>query len=615
MQVEPKTWRGRVTLVICATLLIAFAALSYSAVLTKSATYDEPLHLVGGFVHLHDLDFRINPEDPALFGYWAALPLGGDAIQYDPRDPSLLAAAERIDQQWEFVTRVLYETPANDFEALFARARAMFVLLGVATGALAAWWSYRLAGAAAAVVCTVLFAFDPNFLAHSALVKNDVPLALVMLALVIAIWQYGRRGTAAWLLLIGLACGAAVNVKYSGLLMGPLTLLALLIRALLPEPWIVMRRRLETRSARILTAGASCVVVAIIGYAVTWASYGFRFTPTDDPRVRLNTRLFAEVVPIKQFVARHGRPPTQEEIGKMEIPMLPRLVIMAESREMLPQPWLNGFMFTYANTIVRSSFLMGERSITGFWHYFPAAMLFKSPLATLVAAAVLLVAAMWVRRARRKDFFHGSSAKRVDRWTWICLILPLAVYGISAVTANLNLGLRHVLPMYPLIYIAMSMGAVMSLRLRPRAARIALGLLGAGLVVETVSAWPNYIPFFNSAFGGWRGGLALLSDSNLDWGQDLEALAEWHRQNPDVPLYLSYFGTAKPAAYGIRYSDLQDTLDLQGTYPPGVAAISATHLQGVYSLRDEYRVFREQAQPIDVLGGTIYLYHFPLTSE
>ena len=129
-----------------------------------------------------------------------------------------------------------------------------------------------------------------------------------------------------------------------------------------------------------------------------------------------------------------------------------------------------------------------------------------------------------------------------------------------------------------------------------------------------MASFPNYLSFFNVASVGSRGGVRLLGDSNLDWGQDLKLLADWRQKNPDGNLYLCYFGMADPAYYGIDY------INLPGGYRygppvkfptgPGIIAISATHLQGIHldlALRDYYAPLRH-ARPIAVLGGSIYLF-------
>jgi hypothetical protein len=130
-------------------------------------------------------------------------------------------------------------------------------------------------------------------------------------------------------------------------------------------------------------------------------------------------------------------------------------------------------------------------------------------------------------------------------------------------------------------------------------------------------SWPHEIPFFNVAAGGAESGMRLLSDSNLDWGQDLPLLADWHQRHPDVPLYLAYFGSTDPHYYGIDY------LNLPGGYPfsdvpivtksvPGVMAISATYLQGVYDdgRLDKQLAYLRTQKPREVFGGSIYLFEW-----
>jgi len=76
------------------------------------------------------------------------------------------------------------------------------------------------------------------------------------------------------------------------------------------------------------------------------------------------------------------------------------------------------------------------------------------------------------------------------------------------------------------------------------------------LICETLSAWPDYIAFFNFPTGGELGGLAHLGDSNLDWGQDLKALARWRQNHSQLPLYAKLFESVDPAFYGLKYHEV-----------------------------------------------------------
>jgi hypothetical protein len=271
------------TSIVCAALLLIFATLAYTAAHTKSATWDEPEHLLGAFLHARHHDFRVNPEDPALFGIIASLPMGPAEFKVDLAREAYKAIADNTNAQWAFIVDTLYRTGGNDPQRALARSRAACLAVGFVLGAVIAWWTYRLVGGIGAIIATTLYAFDPNFLAHAPLVKNDVMLSAAMLGLMFALWRFGRHGTWLRLAAVALLAGAAVSVKYSGVLAAPFVAVALLVRALLPEPWVVPGFVLDTRLRRLAAAAVTYVVVAVVAYVVVWACYRFRFAPTPGP--------------------------------------------------------------------------------------------------------------------------------------------------------------------------------------------------------------------------------------------------------------------------------------------------------------------------------------------
>src|SRR5687768_4021136 len=191
-------------LLACGALLVVFAALSWGAVVTKSPTGDEPLHAAGAFVKRFHADFRVDPEDPPLFGYWAMIPHGRGTLAVDLAAPAYLEMTRYMWRQWEWVIQTLFRTPGNDLDRFITRSRAMMLVLGVGVGVMVALWARLLAGPTAAVAATALFALDPNFLAHAPLVKNDVAMALLMLALAHTAWRAGERVTSGPAIAMGL---------------------------------------------------------------------------------------------------------------------------------------------------------------------------------------------------------------------------------------------------------------------------------------------------------------------------------------------------------------------------------------------------------------------------
>jgi hypothetical protein len=605
-----------VTILICALLLALFAGMAHMAVISKSPTFDEPLHALSAWLQLRHGDFRVDPEDPPLWKYWAGIPNKTDALRFENLDAFVDFHSHDVFMEWPLVVRILYQTPGNVevSDQFIGRSRTMMLIVGVGLGVMIAFWSWKIGGAVAACAACLCFALDPNFLGHAPLVKNDVAFALVMLALSYAVWKVGQRITVWNVITVALLCAAAMNVKYSALLLGPIVAALLIIRALLPQPWIFLRRELRSIPARLGAAIGICLFAAIVTYIGIWACYQFRFRPA--PASNASLDLQAQVRHAAENALRSANPnmvnPTMEQIQGFENTPFTRTAIFFHQHHLLPEAFLTGLLYTYQSSLARSTYLLGEYSRTGWWYYFPVAMLVKSPLSLIAALLASVAAAIYAFRDRKNSIVESPHT-----WTALCLALPPAIYLLVAMTSNLNLGLRHVLPVYPYLYIAIGLAASSVWRRRPQVSQIAIAALALFLFIEARVGFPDYIAFFNAVAGGQRGGLYLLGDSNLDWGQDLKLLARWQQQNPGIPLYLVYFGVADPDAYGIDYINFpggyQFGRKIELRTEPGVLAISATNLQGIYlshQAREAYSMVK-QHEPLEVLGGSIYLYEWP----
>lgn len=678
----------RAAVVVCCGLLGLFAALSYSAVLTKSATYDEPMHALAGWLKLHRGDYRLDYESLPLPARWSALANPADAIRFDATDPNWAQAPNDTYRGFTLVTDTLYRTAGNDGAAFVNRARLMMTMIGIALGALVITWAWTLGGAPAAVVAATLFCLDPNLLGHASLVTTDLAVTLAMTGAILAIWRLGQRLTVLNSLLLCLALAAGINTKFSALLLWPVLVVLLSVRVLHPSPWVVLTRSLGGRRARL---AAACVVVLVAaGFSVlgTWAAHGFRFRPSPDPSVQLGTqsyryelilsryrrehpesggmpaepagtleelvmaldRSIAEAVTAVRSLSDSGLPRSLLEdlerklhhgravragaaarraaspdgvadsellaaVRKAEYQLAFLRYLAAQPRQpseplfvvgelllqhrLMPAAWTAGLMVQFSRSSVLNSYLLGHVRHGGTWEFFPVAMAVKMPVATVLALLGAAAAALALLRSRRP---------RWRQWTWpaACVLVPPIFFLAVAMSSDFNLGVRHIFPMYPFMYVgaAWAIGAALGRLGRP--ACVAAGILAIMLAGETFVAWPNYIAFFNVAAGGSRGGFRLLGDSNLDWGQDLPALAHWQRRHPDQPLALAYFGTVDPAFYGIRYDPLPPWPPPQDFAATHVLAVSATHLQGIFDVR--YAGYRQLAAPAESLGGTIYLF-------
>ncbi len=602
----------RVFVILIAISLGAFAVLSYTAALTKSSTYDEPMHAVAGASHRQLKDFRMDLDNPPLWLYWAELPNWGRQLPLDlPSSEWTLMPRDNV-KEWQFTTNTLYRTSDTDGEGFIRRCRPMQIVWGVAIGCILAICAWQIGGALAGLIAAVLYSFEPNFLGHAALLKNDVPIALVTFALVWAVWHVGRRANIYAIVALALVSALTLTVKFSGILLVPIASVLLILRAFMPFEWPAGGRTLTSRRSRL---GCSILLILVMGsaaYVGAWASYGFRFAACSDGEPIDTKYLMLTAAGFRAHVATPGA--SQQEIIDQAFKNVTndwttRYTYFALQHKLMPEAWLNGLLVTNEWAKARPAYLCGERSTEGWWYYFPLAVLFKTPLATLLAAAVLVICiffapAGFARKAR--DFLKTPGA-----WTVVALVVPFSVYAWFSLRSHLNIGVRHVLPLYPFGFLAIAVGLSQLFEQRRRLGYILGGILCSMLIVETVVAWPNYIAFFNVACGGYRGGFNLLSDSNLDWGQDLPLLAKWQQDNPNHKLYFVYDKNVPPIAYGIRFAPLEeDSLFARPTdIPDGnpCIAVGSTVLQKVYYKLDTYDELLKIA-PTTVLGGSIYVW-------
>ena len=487
----------RVAIVACTALVLVFAGLSWFAVLTKSPTMDEPLHITGAFVHVFTHDDRINPEDPPLWKYWAMLLQHRDALHVARDDEVFGATLADTGYEAIYSVRALFLTPGVDFNRVIDAARFMMLLLGVALGTTIAAWGWKLGGATTALVATALYALDPNFIAHTPLVKNDVAISLCFILIALLACSVGRRARTWNVALLALACGAAAATKFSGVLAGPIVLLIFIARVAMGEPWNVFGRTLTRRAGKSLVAAGILGVCLMASALVIWASYGFRFGPTRVPFDRLNLRSQVEATKRNLFFLGHDqRYPSDSELASMPDPLIVRAVIFAERHELLPQPYLYGFLFTYQSSLVRSTYLLGRQSVVGWWYYFPLAMLFKTPLVTLAVFVLAVFSLFWQKHEVRA--FERA-------WSLTCLSIPIFVYGAGALTTHLNLGLRHVLPLYPFFYLLVGVVTHSLIERMVVARRIAIVLLAAlcDRDVEPVSELHFLLQHHRAAVSAW----------------------------------------------------------------------------------------------------------------
>ncbi len=259
------------------------------------------------------------------------------------------------------------------------------------------------------------------------------------------------------------------------------------------------------------------------------------------------------------------------------------------------------------------NYLLGVPSQTPFWYYNPVAYMLKVPTAVLVLLLLSTVGMLGRSRKRREHVESPEPSKampeRVDLENLLFLLIPPAVVIGIAFFDQTNLGLRRILPAFPFLLLFAGYAV------READSRMMQGVVATLLVwavVAGVSVYPNHLAFFNIVAGGPDQAPYLLDDSNIDWGQDLPALAAWKATRPaDEELRLLYHGNADPEAYGVRAADVLvgDMLEPR----PGIYAVSVTKLTGFRKLMAHGVPgvdWLTEFEPIERIGHSIYIYEF-----
>ena len=538
-----------------------------------SPTFDEPIHLFAGHEYAAEGTYWLNPEHPPLLKLLAGASLGTVGL----RTPSQGVPGPRALPR-HFVTCFVTWLYRNvvPADALLAQGRRPFPFL-FALLVLCAWGSARaLSGPGAGLLSAGLIALEPNFVGHAGVIHTDVGAALTMTAAVVLALFAVEKGSVAWWGAAGIALGVALAAKFTAVLLVPLFPLLPLVQAITGRPRPEPRRVVRGVLGSVLALGTAL--------AVLWGIYAWSLRNMPAPDAEEAVRLFLL-----------DRRAPHSEVER----------IAALSRF---SPPLGHYVAGLAGVQLLSgggrgtNFFRGEVSENAFPLYFPAAFLLKTtPSFLLFTLAVFVV-----------------GGTELFRFRSLALLLPAAAVMAAAMVSHFNIGVRHILPVYPLLAIA---GAGILAERLPRLFPLAAGALLLGSATSLYLAHPNEMSYFNVLAGGTEGGRRWLSDSNVDWGQDLKRLGATLREKgwEDTTTIVAYSGL--PMNY---YSPRAKILDPAAPPAAGRYAVGATveaigpafasRIEGPAAGRkvaELLALLRSRGRRIGRVGGSITIWELP----
>ncbi len=566
--------------------------LSITSSWNDSLVVDEIPHIGAGYSYLEKGDMRLNPEHPPLAKDLAAIPLL--FLNLDQSVFNTKFWQTDVNGQWEFGRRLIFNS-GNDADQIRHFARLPILLFFVLSAVLLFKWARRLYGNLGAIIALILFSFSSTVIAHSRFVTTDMAALFGVLLATYFFINYLKNHTTKSLVIAGLVFGVALLCKFSTVLLVPFFLLLALIYP--------ARGRGKTILFTLLIFVVGVVVVL-------WPTYYLQIHNLPPEKQQQETEYILTSV--------------YRQIST------PLALVVKASGEPLLRPLahysLGLLRVLHQNVEPHNVFFLGDVLFYGSHFYFPAVYFLKEPLAWWGLVIISLLSLAWQFRKPTAGLVRGVKDFIQNHFEEFAMLLWLAIYWATTINSSLNIGVRHLLPIYPFAILLVSgQIARLSQKAKEKSKKtfltfgfLLLALLG-WYVVENVKVYPLYLTYFNQAAGGPSGGYRYVTDSNLDWGQDLIRFSDWVKENNISKIELDYFGWADQSYYlGSNFEWLwrgkyQDAEDFKArNKSDGWLAISITYLQETQGPieRPQYPnyIWLKFYQPVAVIGHSIFVY-------
>jgi hypothetical protein len=540
---------SRTLLGAAAASLIAAAAIAslvpvYSSL---SQTYDEPFHIACGMEWLDRGRYTYEAQHPPL------------ARVADAIGPYMKGLRSHIRETgWDEGNEILHSAGTYRRNLTLARLGALpFFLLACAAIFV---WSRRWFSVGSAVWAVLLFSSVPPVLAAASQATTDMACAAtVMLALYFFLrWLETPDLTRSiWL---GISLALALLSKFSSIpFLGACAAAAFVYFALLKREWL---HDLFPKNWHLI---AVMVAVALF---LLWAGYRFSFHSVSEERGFNRTLI--------DLSEQHSGP--ARLAGQLSTVPVP-----------LPEFFHGLYMVVRHNGAGHDSFLLGEYRDHGWWSFFPILLLIKTPIGFLLlagAGAVVIIAQL------RRRIWHRR----------LTVIFPVALLAVC-MASNLNLGIRHILPIYPLLAVLAGYAAAKAFRNSAKWVTAPAAVLLAGWSVA--DCWltrPDYIAYFNQLAGSHPEHITVEADLGQDVGRLSQALREVGADHVALKLNTS----ARLAAEGLPpFEDVPPFERISG-----YVAISDWYLQIGYAENRSF-AWLSNYTPLRRIGKTIWLYRIP----
>ncbi len=590
-------------------LLIVMFVLGMSSMVGNSAIMDEVAHIPAAYSYLHYGDYRLNPEHPPLIKDLAGIPLQFMNLKF-PINGS--AWNNEVNGEWDVGWDFLYNL-GNNADAILFWARLPILLLSLSFGIFFYVYTRKRWGTAAGLLALAFYVFSPSILAASITVTTDLGAAIFMFIGVASFVRYIKRPTRGNMLLMSLGIALAQLAKFSGVVLYPFLLLAAMAAV-----WLDNDIKDSDNRTRLYVGGylLACVL------SVVWI-WLFYIPEVWNMPLSVQDNLIAGSL-VGPNVAWIGQALVSLSHLGFTKPIVQYLLglVMVLAR-------VSGGNITYFN---------GQVTDMSFHGYFPETLLFKTQVSMLILMLMASVTGLghFLRRKQGERYraFKSHVQHHLTQWVFGAFA---AFYFAVAVAGNLNLGVRHILPVYLPIFMLIAIMVAKWLHAFDATKWRWASIAGFGVAIvwyigSTLLQAPNFIPYLNELAGGSGNAYKYFTDSSIDWGQDLKRLQIYINEHPQIHhIAIDYFGGGLPQyyfcqreydangqlltgtdSYDCSHSIMEIWHSSYGRYTGQYIAVSETYLENdryFAPLADQsgYAYLRAM-KPIAKIGDSIYLY-------
>lgn len=557
-----------------------------------SATFDEIAHIPAGYSYLTQQDYRINPEHPPLVKDLSAVPLLFLNLNFPTNVPEW---SELINgMQWDMGKIFLYKA-GNNTDKILHYSRFPIMLIAILFGYILFAWTRKLYGNSVALLTLTFYALSPTIIAHSRYVTTDIGAAFGFFISLATFVNFLNNQTKKNLIIAGVVFGIAQLMKFSIMLLAPIFVILIIL-------WAIIENygNLKNIFKKSFELGGKLILIGIISLMVVWPVYEFHI---------LNYPMERQINDIENTITN-----PDAKIFKEGLVLL--------SKNEITRP-LGEYFFGITMVLKRAiggnnAYFMNTVASRATPWYFPVLYATKEQLAFhLLTLIGIIFAVLNIVKIKEKGIVPTINWMK-NNFAIVAMIVFIFIYLLQSITGNLNIGIRHVLPTLPFIYLLVARQIIMWMEKYDIKKYLLIAGLLLWMLISIIFTAPYFLSYYNILGGGTFNGYKIATDSNYDWGQDMYRLKDFVEKNNIDKIAIDYFGGGNPSiTFGDKYEiwwsskgPLPENIKWLAVSANTITGAQATPVRGfILEEKDTYS-WLKGVKPYARAGSSIFIYKF-----